>query len=225
MALQCPSAALVAAVLFLSACASAPERGPVTDDGGGGGLPEGTARGAHRAFVLRKEQELRQSSGSEEERRREQLVLAEMAVWMHGQDSASLARTSPEELYLRLKAVRQQREKEERERAQMTSSARRGALPPVRMASARWSKSPCATTARDSRGSTGAPSSARPSSGSSETASPRCLPITDRNSATSSSSCSPTSSLPTPALPRAMLVSASSSRCSDPSASTTMSAT
>jgi hypothetical protein len=117
MVLQCPSAALVTAVLFLSACASAPERVQVTDDGGGGGLPEGNARGAHRAFVLRKEQELRQSGGSEEERRREQLVLAEMTVWMHGQGAAALARTSPEELYLRLKAARQQREREEHERA------------------------------------------------------------------------------------------------------------
>jgi hypothetical protein len=68
-------------------------------------------------FIAAKERALKQSSSSERERRREQLVLAEITVWMHGQNAASLARTSPEELYLRLRAARWQQEHEEEERA------------------------------------------------------------------------------------------------------------
>jgi hypothetical protein len=111
-------AAILAALLFLSACATTPERSSdLDDDGGGGGLPSGNARERHWAFILRKERELRQSGGSDAERRREQLVLAEMTVWMHGQDAASLARTAPEELYFQLRAARRQQEREEEERA------------------------------------------------------------------------------------------------------------
>ncbi|HVG57952.1 MAG TPA: hypothetical protein VNA24_05315 [Hyalangium sp.] len=110
-------AAILAALLFLSACATTPERSSDLDDGGGGGLPSGNARERHWAFILRKERELRQSGGSDAERRREQLVLAEMTVWMHGQDAVSLARTAPEELYFQLRAARRQQEREEEERA------------------------------------------------------------------------------------------------------------
>ncbi|WP_224240571.1 hypothetical protein [Hyalangium gracile] len=71
----------------------------------------------HWAFLLNKEQELKQSGLREEARRREHLVLAEMTVWLHAQDAETLARTSPEEMYQRLKAARQQRERQEQARA------------------------------------------------------------------------------------------------------------
>jgi hypothetical protein len=117
MALRYLCAATLAALLFLNGCATSPERRSGLDDGGGGGLPGGDARERHWVFLLRKEQELRQSGGSDEERRRERLVLAEMTVWVHGQDAASLARTSPDELYLRLKEARRRQEQKEEERA------------------------------------------------------------------------------------------------------------
>jgi len=118
MALRYLYAATLAALLFLSACASIPERESRLDDGGGGGLPGRDRREQHWAFILRMERELRQSGGSKEDQRREQLVLAEMTVWMHGQDAATLARTEPEEVYLRLKEARREQERQEQERAE-----------------------------------------------------------------------------------------------------------
>jgi len=111
-------------LLGLCACAGASQPIPVWgDEQAGGGLPltdstsSGESRKEYWAFLLRKEQELRQSGVSEEAFRREQLVLAELTVWMNGQDAAALTHTSPEQMYLRLKAARQQRDREERARA------------------------------------------------------------------------------------------------------------
>ncbi|WP_224246892.1 hypothetical protein [Hyalangium gracile] len=112
-------------LLGLCACVGASQ--PVagwSSKGSGGGLVLGSSASRREPekeywdFILRKEQVLRQSGASEEDWRREQLVLAEMTVWMHAQDAVSLARTSPEELYLRLKAARRQLEREEQERAE-----------------------------------------------------------------------------------------------------------
>jgi hypothetical protein len=89
------SAVVLVVVLLLSACASTSE--PVftqEDDGGGGaGGVGGEALERHWAFLQRKAQELRQARLSEEEWRQEQLVLAEMVVWLRGRDAATLART------------------------------------------------------------------------------------------------------------------------------------
>jgi hypothetical protein len=69
-------------------------------------------------FIVVKERELKQSIRSERDWRQEQRVLAEMTVWMHGQDAASLARTSPEQVYLRIKEARREQERQEEERAE-----------------------------------------------------------------------------------------------------------
>jgi len=119
------SPAFLAAVLVLSACATVPEhssseRAYCQGTRPGGAAADACVEDARRPywdFILRKEQALKQSRDLEKDRRREQLVLAEMTVWMHGQDAASLARTAPEELYFQLRAARRQQEREDEERA------------------------------------------------------------------------------------------------------------
>jgi hypothetical protein len=120
---QCP--AIVAVVLLLSACATGPQRSASERSYCQGSRPGEAAADAcvedarrpYWDFILHKDRALRQAGGSAEERRREQLVLAEMTVWMHGQNAATLSRTAPEELYFRLSAARRQQEREEEERA------------------------------------------------------------------------------------------------------------
>jgi Pre-toxin TG len=112
--------AILTMVLLLSACATVPERSYCQSAGPGKTTTDACVEDARRPywdFILRKDRTLRQSGDSEEDRRREQLVLAEMTVWMHGQDAASLSRTPPDNLYFRLRAARRQQEREEAERA------------------------------------------------------------------------------------------------------------
>ncbi|HVG63308.1 MAG TPA: hypothetical protein VNA24_32385 [Hyalangium sp.] len=119
------SPAFLAVVLVLSACATVPEHSSFERSHCQGARPGGAAADAcvedarkpYWDFILRKEQALKQSRDSEKDRRREHLVLAEMTVWMHGHDAATLARTAPEELYFQLRAARRQQEREEKERA------------------------------------------------------------------------------------------------------------
>jgi hypothetical protein len=111
-------------LLWFCACAGASQ--PIAGwegESASGGLPievGASRRGSTKEywdFILAKERELKRSGGAERDRRREHLVLAEMTVWMHGRDAASLARTSPEAVYLRLKEARREQERQEEERA------------------------------------------------------------------------------------------------------------